>query len=319
MAEWNLVADVGGTKISAALIDADGQIAYRKTMPTLASDGIAAVTERLGGFLGELAQEGRELQPRACGVAVPGLIDAAAGEIRFAANLPGAQKYPLRQRLEELLSLPVSIDNDLRLHALGESHFGAAQGCQNFLFVAVGTGVGGALFVDGHLYRGARHSASEIGHIPIEAGPMAPICTCGRRGCLEALASGPAIAAYFQRRAADSGLKLATPLPGLKEIALWLDRSEPVGDLAREAVAFGGHALGRGLGIAANLLDPELIVLGGGVALIGDIWLGAVRHAMDEITLNRFEESAITRSKLGEDAALLGAAVLAHSSRSLTG
>ncbi len=312
MVEWNLAADVGGTKISAALVESDGQIAYRKTMPTQASDGFAAVTERLIELLLELAQYGRELQPRACGVAVPGLVDATAGEIRFAANLPGALDFPLRQRLEERLALRVSIDNDLRLHALGESRFGAAKGCQNFLFVAVGTGVGGGIFLDGHPYRGARHSAGEIGHIPIEAGTAALACACGRRGCLEAYASGPAIAAYFHRRSAETGLELATPAHGLHEIAQWLNRSDSVGDLAREAVAFGGRALGRGLGIAANLLDPGLIVLGGGVARIGDIWLESVRHAMDEITLNKFEESAIQLSQLGEDAALLGAAALAR-------
>jgi glucokinase len=281
-------------------------------VPTLASDGIAAVTERLVGLLHELAHMDGDLQPRACGVAAPGLIDAAAGEIRFAANLPGAQNYPLRQRLEEQIRMPVIIDNDLRLHALGESCYGAARGCQNFLFVAVGTGVGGALFIDGHPYRGARHSAGEIGHIPIEAGPTALPCACGRRGCLEAYASGPAIAAHFHRRAAETGLELTTPLAGLKEIAQWLGQPGLAGELAREAVALGGSALGRGLGIAANLLDPELIVLGGGVAQIGEIWLGAMRHAMDEITLNQYETSAIQLSQLGEDAALLGAAALAQ-------
>lgn len=312
MAEWNLVADVGGTKISAAVIDVEGRIAYRKTVPTQASDGIAAVTERLAGVMHELARAGKDLQPRACGIAVPGLIDAAAGEIRFAANLPGTRNYPLRQRLEEKLRMPVFIDNDLRLHALGESRFGAAKGCQNFLFVAVGTGVGGAIFLDGRPYRGARHSAGEIGHIPIEAGPTALACACGRRGCLEAYASGPAIAAYFKRRAVETGLELATPETSLKEITQWLERSGPIGELAHEAVAFGGSALGRGLGIAANLLDPELIVLGGGVAQAGEIWWNAMRHAMDEITLNRFEDSAIQLSQLGEDAALLGAAALAR-------
>jgi len=312
MVVWNLVADVGGTKITAAVVDAEGHIAYRKTIPTQASDGIAVVTERLAGLMRELADSGRELQPRACGIAVPGLIDAAAGEIRFAANLPGAQNYPLRQRMEGLLSLPVFIDNDLRLHALGESRFGAAKGCQNFLFVAVGTGVGGAFFIDGRPYRGARHSAGEIGHIPIEAGPMALACACGRRGCLEAYACGPAIAAYFHRRAAEANLELATPETSLKEIVQWLEQPGLAGELAREAVAFGGGALGRGLGIAANLLDPELIILGGGVAHTGEIWLEAVRHAMDEITLNQYEGSEIQLTQLGEDAALLGAAALAQ-------
>jgi glucokinase len=166
--------------------------------------------------------------------------------------------------------------------------------------------------MDGRPYRGARHSAGEIGHIPIEAGPTALVCACGRRGCLEAYASGPAIAAYFRRRAAETGLALVTSLPDLKEIAQWLEQSGLAGELAREAVAFGGRALGKGLGIAANLLDPERIILGGGVARIGEAWLDAMRHAMEEITLNRFEDSAIQLSQLGEDAALLGAAALAR-------
>jgi glucokinase len=312
MAEWYLVADLGGTKISAALAEAGGQITYRKTVPTRASEGIAAVTERLASLLHELAHQGKDLQPRACGIAAPGLIDAAAGEIRFAANLPGAQSYPLRQQLEERLSLPVSIDNDLRLHALGESRFGTARGCQDFLLVAVGTGVGGALFVGGRPYRGARHSAGEIGHIPIEHGQEALVCACGRRGCLEAYASGPAIATHFQRIAAKAGLNLPSPAPGLKEIVQWLDQPGLWGAVAREAVAFGGRALGRGLGIAANLLDPERIILGGGVSRTGAAWLEAVRQAMAEITLNRLEDTSIQLSQLGEDAALLGAGVLAQ-------
>ena len=314
MSDWNLVADLGGTKMSAALVDAYGQIACQKTLPTQASDGIEAVTKRLAGLLGELANKENGLKPKACGVAVPGLIDSAAGVIRFAANLPGAQGYPLRQHLEERLSLPVSIDNDLRLHALGESRFGAAQGCQNFLLVAVGTGVGGAIFLGGRPYRGERHSAGEIGHIPIDAEPTTLACACGRKGCLEAYASGPAIAAYFHRRAAETGLELASTLPDLKRITQWMEDTGLCGDLAREAVAFGGRALGRGLGIAANLLDPERIILGGGVAQSGAIWLRAIRSAMDEITLNRFEDSAIQLSQLGENAALLGAAALAQGS-----
>jgi glucokinase len=111
---------------------------------------------------------------------------------------------------------------------------------------------------------------------------------------------------------AETSLKLATPPPDLKGIVQWLEHPGLVGELAREAVAFGGDALGRGLGVAANLLDPELIVLGGGVAQIGEIWLEAMRHTMDEITLNQYEASAIQLSQLGEDAALLGAAALAR-------
>jgi len=280
-------------------------------LPTQASDGIATVAKRLAGLLREVAAEGGNTQPLACGIAAPGLINSTAGEIRYAANLPGAQHFPLRQRLEDELSIPVVVDNDLRMHALGESHFGAAKGCSNFLLVAVGTGVGGALFLDGQPYRGARHSAGEIGHIPLDEGPQAPLCGCGRRGCLEAFASGPAIAAYFRRRAVEAGIQLDTAAPELKEITNWLSLPNLKGDLAREAVSSGARALGRGLGIAANLLDPERIILGGGVSRIGETWLNTVLQSMNGFTLNQFEASAIQLSQLGEDAALLGAAVLA--------
>jgi glucokinase len=312
MNAWTLGGDLGGTKMAAALIDADGRILVRKTLPTQSADGIERVTGRFSELLCEVAGEGGEARPVACGVAAPGLVDPVAGEIRYAANLPGADHFPLRQRLQAALSLPVAVDNDLRVHALGESHYGSGRGCRDFLFVAVGTGVGGALVLDGRLYPGSRSSAGEIGHIPIDDRPEALVCGCGRRGCLEAYASGPAIAVHFQRRALKVGLALETPAPSLKELAQWLDDPGDRGELAREAVAYGARALGRGLGIAANLLDPQRIILGGGVSRLGAAWLRAVRRSMDAITLNRLEESDLQLSNLGEDAALLGAGVLAR-------
>jgi glucokinase len=311
MSDLFLAGDLGGTKMAAALVDENGQIEYQETRPTLAADGMDAVAGRFARLLDEVASRPSS-RPPACGIAAPGLVDPSSGEILYAANLPGARRYPLRKRLEAGLHLPVSLDNDLRLHALGESTFGAAAGCSDFLFVGVGTGVGGALFLNGKLHRGSRGSAGEIGHIQLEVGPAAPACGCGRRGCLETFASGPAIAADFLQAAEEAGLALETPSPDLVEISRWIDQPGLRGDLARAAIAAGAQALGRGLSIALTLVDPERIILGGGVSRIGPAWLAPVRRAAAEHALNPFDESAIQLARLSSNAALVGAAILAH-------
>lgn len=302
--------------MAAALIGADSQIVGRGLRPTPVEQGMEQVVEEFAALLLDVAALSEGGPPAACGLAVPGLVDAEAGIIRYAANLGGARDFPLRLRLESRLALPIAIDNDLRLHALGESIYGAAVGCRDFLFVGVGTGVGSALFLSGGLYRGARGHAGEIGHILIDPGPQALACTCGRRGCLEAYASGPAMAADFARRAAQSGLALESQSPSLIEIASWLDRDDSRGGLARLVVASGAEVLGRGLSIAANLLDLQRIILGGGVTNLGHSWLAGVqaafsRRAFVELGPNPQNELVIQLSSLGGDAALLGAAALA--------
>jgi glucokinase len=312
LTDWYLAGDLGGTKMAAALVDGNGNVVFRAVSPTRAGEGIQAVTARFTGLLQKVIAGAGEARIRACGVAALGLVDAAAGEILFAANLPGSENYPLRRRLQAELPVPVFVDNDLRLHALGEITFGAASQCCHFLFVAVGTGVGSALFLNGQFYRGAHSSAGEIGHIPIDSSPEAPRCGCGRRGCLEALASGPAIAARFSRLARAAGLDRAPQELTLKEIASWIDRPDLSGQLARQAITEGAQALGRGLAIAANLLDLERVILGGGVSRIGGFWLEAVRQAAAGLTLHPLGDSALRLAQLGDEAALVGAAVLAR-------
>src|SRR5204862_5744209 len=149
---YTLAGDLGGTKMAAALMDTAGHVILEQSQPTQADQGIAIVTERLAALLNAVRAAALEKKPSACGVAVLGLVDTATGEMRFAANLPGAQGYPLRRRLETALTMPVVIENDIRSHALGEYTFGAARGLDNFLFVAIGTGIGGTFYANGHLY-----------------------------------------------------------------------------------------------------------------------------------------------------------------------
>lgn len=306
-----LAGDLGGTKMAAALVAADGRIVARRTCPTPAGEGIEQVAAGLGDLLSQVARQSGDSPPLACGIAAPGLVDERAGIIRYAANLGGARDFPLRQRLEERLGLSVALDNDLRLHALGERTYGAAAGCTTFIFVGVGTGVGSALYLGNALHRGWRGGAGEIGHIVIDSSPSARSCTCGRRGCLEVYASGPAMEADFTSRAQQAGLAAAGQRVNLLEIASWLEQEGQRSDLARAVVADGAEALGRGLSIAANLFDPERILLGGGVARLGASWLGGVRRAFCGLALHPGDGDLIQLSGLGGDAALYGAAVLA--------
>jgi glucokinase len=306
-----LAGDLGGTKMAAALVEAGGRIVARRTCPTPTGQGIEQVSASFGDLLSEVADQREGDLLAACGIAAPGLVDAREGVIRYAANLGGVRDFPLRQRLQARLGLPVVMDNDLRLHALGERTFGAAADCASFLFVGVGTGVGGALYLGDYPYRGARGSAGEIGHIAIDSSADARLCTCGRRGCLEAYASGPAMEADFASLARQARLSVATQSPGLPEIATWMEKDCLQGELARAVVAAGAEALGRGLSIAANLFDPERILLGGGVARLGSAWLEEVRNAFNSLALNPNGAALIQLSGLGGDAALYGAAVLA--------
>jgi glucokinase len=315
---YTLAGDLGGTKMAAALIDAAGHVIFEQSQPTQADQGIETVTDRLASLLNEVRASANEKKPSACGVAVLGLVDTVTGEMRFAANLPGAQGYPLQRRLETALGLPVVIENDIRSHALGEYTFGAARGLDNFLFVAVGTGIGGTFYVNGRLYPGAYQVAGEIGHIVVDSSPTAPRCGCGLRGCLETLASGPAIVADFLRQATEQGVQLETDSVNpegtfsLQKIAEWANHSDARGALAKQAIENGARILGRGLGSGVNLLDPGHVILGGGVAQLGSRWLDIVRQTMGEHVLPQLKDTAIELAQLGSRAALAGASVLAR-------
>ncbi|HZW04773.1 MAG TPA: ROK family protein, partial [Anaerolineaceae bacterium] len=184
--------------------------------------------------------------------------------------------------------------------------------CRDFIFVAVGTGVGMALFLNGALYRGGRFAAGELGHILIDPAADAPTCACGRTGCLEAIASGPAMAARFRQLAGQAGLGAEACSADLARMAAWLTADDPHGELARAVVSAGAQALGKGLSIAANLFDPQRIVLGGGVARLGSVWQAGVRAGLAHHTLRPLRESDIHPPRLGDDSALAGALALAR-------
>jgi len=242
--------DLGGTKILTALADAGGNILARVRVPTPDAGGVTAVLDRLAETVREVS---RGLSPAALGVGCPGPLDHVTGTVYQAPNL-GWRDVPLAFLLKERLGVPVFVENDANLAALGEYTRGAGRGVGHLVYVTVSTGIGAGLILDGRIYQGEGGGAGEIGHMTLE--PDGPPCRCGRRGCLEALASGTAIA----RRARELGLGNEDVTAAA--VSRLAQEGDAVGmDILREAAAY----LGWGLANVVTLLAPRRVVLGGGV------------------------------------------------------
>lgn len=306
--------DLGGTTISAALGDASGRLSVERTIPTASHEGPAAVLERIGGLINELAaQAGVKLA--ALGMGVPGLVDFAQGRTLFLPNLPTQwREVPVAASLRQMTGCPVFLLNDARAAALGELVFGLGQTARTMVFYTLGTGIGGGVVVDGKLRLGAAGGAGEIGHQTIMVD--GPLCGCGNRGCLETLASAPAITGEGVRLM-RSGLA-----PRLYQLADGeASRVDP--KLMAQAAAAGDanvhdaliRAL-RYLGIgAANMvvaLHPDLIVYGGGMAALGSVLTGTVYAEIQKrVQMFPAADVRVECSRLGSQAGVLGAIALA--------
>lgn len=306
---------LGGTNLSAAVADADGRILAEAEHPTLSHEGPGPVLDRIATLVRSLADE-IGTQPQALGIGVPGLADLASGITKFLPNLPTQWRdVPVRSVLEPKLGCPLYLLNDARAAALGELEFGSGRDACTMVFFTLGTGVGGGVVVDRQLRLGPLGAAGEIGHQTIL--PDGPLCGCGNRGCLETLTSGPAIAAEGVR------LLLSVNAPRLHELCDGsASKVSPatMGIAARAGDASVAAAIQRAaewLGIgAANLvtvLHPDLIVLGGGVAELGDLLLNPVRETI-RWRVGMFPTAAVRveRSALGDKAGLMGGIALAR-------
>jgi glucokinase len=304
MARFALGVDIGGTKIAAAVVDDEGVVHGRQTVPTLAAGGAVKVLRAGLGLTGRVLDwaAAAGLAITAIGIATAGEVNADRGVVTYASeNLPGWTGLALADEFAAATGLPAIVDNDVNALALGESRFGAGLEFRDVLYVAVGTGVGGALVLDGRLRRGANWAAGELCHL-VAAWDGDRVCSCGRRGHLEAYASGPAMA---ERYAQFAGL---TEPPDLRVVAA---RAQ-AGDLAaRRAIAEGAEILGITLGGLLNALDPQALVIGGGVAELDDLWWGPLEAALRANPLPGPAKIALCPAQLGVDAALIGAAWLA--------
>jgi glucokinase len=292
-----IALDLGGTMLKAGLVDERGRTLVERRTPSGREDGPEAVVERLLGAIDELraAATEHDLAPAAVGLVVPGIVDEAAGVAAYSANF-GWRDLPLRALVEERAGLPTAFGHDVRAGGLAEGALGAAKGVDDFLFLAVGTGIAGAIVADGRPVQGGGF-AGEIGHLVVR--PGGPRCGCGARGCLEAVASAAAIAARWAER---TGVEATAG-----EVAARAQAGEPA---ARAVWDEAVDALADALAAAVTLVAPRLVVVGGGLAEAGAQLIDPLDAALEaRLTFQR--RPRLARARLGDEAGRLGAALLA--------
>ncbi len=296
--------DIGGSKIAAALVQENGAVRRIETCRTPAMDGAAAILYSTIRLAHQLIEDSDE-PITGIGVGSGGQIDAQSGVVVFASDLlPGWTGTPLRKSLTDALGLPVTVDNDVNALAAGEARFGVARGHQTVLFLALGTGVGGALLVNGHIHHGDHWTGAEFGHILLSIDHNARRDAGGSVGTLEAYASGHGLVETYKELAPDARRRISG-----EEIANDA-LNHPEGPAAA-AIALTGEYLGYGLVTLANALDPSLIVIGGGMSALGDRLLNPARRIFASRALPGPAKASITVASLGPQASVIGAAALA--------
>ena len=314
-----LALDYGGTKHTAAVLRF-GEHTWGAHARVYSPPGADATYDRatmLRMAYGLLVQVPGKLA--AIGVSFGGPVDGRRGWVRLSYHVPGWEGTPLRDQLQAEFGVPVAMDNDANVAALGEWRWGAGQDCESLLYVTISTGIGGGWVLGGRIWGGADGMAGEIGHMIVR--PGGALCDCGRRGCLEAEACGRAIAAKTRERLRDEGRKtkdegdrLLTLADGRAEAvtAQMVAQAAEAGDaLARAVLDEAARTLGAGLGAAISLMNPERIVLGGGVTKAGARWWRTVREAA-RATAFAQSRTEIVPAFLGDDAPLWGAVALAE-------
>ena len=295
-----IACDVGGTAIKAGLVGVSGRVCHPLTVPTpmVAGDGDAtatAVLDRVAGLVAELSAAAGAA-PVALGVVVPGLVNAAAGIARYSENL-GWRDVPFARRLAGATGLPVACDHDVRAAGAAEQQLGAGRGRRDVAFVPIGTGIAAALVLDGRPYAGGGW-AGEIGHIDVGSGLA---CACGGTGCLETVATAAAIRRRYTQRSGH-------PARGA------LDVAERLASGDRDAAAVWDEAVGAlafALAVTAAVAAPELIVIGGGLSGAGYVLLQPLRRQLDARITPPQRRPELRITALGDQAGLLGAALLA--------
>jgi glucokinase len=313
-----LGVDIGGTNISAGIVNRAGKLVYTQTIPTQASQGGPVLIKRVKDLLkGILSAQGIKRQAlTGIGVGCPGSVDFPSGIILAATpNIPHWQGLQIKRELAREFHLPVVVDNDVNVMALGEKTWGAGQGARNLFCLTLGTGIGGGAIINHQVYRGSYFYAGEIGHLCVA--PDGPRCSCGHRGCLEALAGGKGIV----RRTREAVRKYhgktkiraltGNHLQGLTAQVVF-DAARKNDRLARLIVQDTGYYIGLALSYVINILDPQLIIIGGRIARAGEILFRPIRATASAFIIQSPTRTPrIVPARLGEKAGIFGAAALA--------
>ena len=313
-----LAVDIGGTKILTALFSAAGRVLARDVCPPLAGEGVAAVTARLVSAI-QNALDRHNLKPAqlaGIGVACAGGIDSGRGVVVTPSpNMPGWTDVPLADILRERFGVGAFIVNDASAAALGEHRAGAGRGGDHLVMFTVGTGIGGGIIAGGKLYLGAVGGAAEFGHMTVAAD--GPKCGCGNTGCLEMLASGRAVARDAIRRLkAGEKSSLLETVKGIiesitaEQVGAAARRGDP---LAMDVLARAAYYLGIGMVNVVNIFNPEMIIIGGGMAGLGELIIGPGRKMVAERAFSISSRVVrIVAAQLGNEAGVYGAAALAR-------
>jgi glucokinase-like ROK family protein len=310
-----LVASLGAASMDVALADVGGRILASEAEPVRIGDGPEAVLGRVDEIWAHLQTNCASLPGPLLGIglAVPGPVEFSTGRPVAPPIMPGWDNYPIRERFSARYGAPVWVDNDVNVMALGEWREGIARGHKNVVFVKIGTGIGAGVISDGALHRGAQGAAGDVGHIQVTDDPVV-VCRCGNVGCLEAIAGGAALGREAERVARAGG-------SGLLAAALNLNGSLKASDVvfaamhgdatSVELLQRSGRLVGSMLASVVNLLNPSLIVVGGGVAAAGDVFLAAVRERVYARSLPlATRQLLVAQSALGDRAGTIGTAAM---------
>lgn len=310
-----LGVDIGGTKVAAGLVNTRGEIGFKTRVPMVASGDAAAGLAAVCSAIDAVRQANPGANIAAIGISSPGPLDPTAGVVINPPNLPCWRNFPLADEVRKAYSLPTRVDNDANAAGLAEALWGAAVGYKNVFYATLGTGIGTGIVFDGKLYHGRTGAAAEGGHMSIDF--HGPRCGCGKRGCIEVLASGPAIgqrARNTLERAGARGAKLIELAGGSLEKVT----AEVVGDawragdqLAAEILQKTCELLTCWLGSVVDLLEPDVMVIGGGVGELIEGWFEYIRKLLPRWSINqRCQEIPLVRAKYLADSGIAGAAAL---------
>ncbi len=315
MEKWLVGVDVGGTTIKLAFITMDGEIVEKWAINTNAANAgihvVKDITNAITGKLTELNEPKSRLH--AIGIGAPGPIDLETGIIYGAVNI-GWGTYPLRTRMEEEINLPVATDNDANVAALGEMWKGAGNGAKDLVFITLGTGVGGGIVANGKIISGTNGAGGEVGHMTsIPSGGF--LCNCGKTGCLETVASATGIVRIAHEKlqtATESSLRNIYIKNGRITAKNVFEQAKQGDILSLQVVNNVVFHLGLSLANIANVLNPEKIIIGGGVSKTGDFLIEKLQPYFEQFTFKRVREGATLHiATLGNDAGIFGAAWLA--------
>jgi len=306
MTKIALGIDIGGTKIAAGLVTDTGQVLARGQTPTPARSGarqiLATAVQLAKSLTGEHADASGP--PVCVGIGSAGVIDPVTHLVASATDhLSGWVRADLGTAFRNEFSLPTTVHNDVHAHAVGEAFAGAGQGYKSVLMVAAGTGIGGAVIIDGLLDVGSHGAAGHLGHIPsAEAAGLA--CPCGKTGHVEAIGSGTGLHQLYGRLGGDRDVQDSRAVVARAA-------SDP---LARQAIATSAGALGRALGGIVNLIDPAAVIVSGGMINAGELWWDALDQGLRDSAMPILQNVPLLRASLGDDAAIIGAALQAFES-----